>query len=625
MEEARMTCKTLLAFSFLGSLCVVGCGGSGSGMGGQTPTLPPTASVTSVAVSCASATVNVGQTSQCSATVQGTGNYSSAVTWSVNSVAGGNATFGTVSASGLFTAPATVPGTGAITIEATSQSDPSRAGNAAISLVYPVPTVISISPTSVAVGSASTTVFVVGTGFNPLTAVSLNGSNLPTTFVSGTSVTVVVPQASEATIGKFPITASNPVPGGGTSIGSAQFDVTGGVLNVNVTDLPSATSANIVLTGQGGMTTPITHSTSLQLPVGTYILKANSVLVGSSTYFALAPTQSITVAGFSNNTMTVDYKNIVPSTTKVLDTIAESSLSISSNGITLTMSSSSPVAQSLAVGDVIVVPPTPVGGVAPMGLLRKVLTASNNNSQIIVTTQQGTLADAFERVSFQLQTQLTSQAIQSVRPANGVIFHPGASIHMSRSGVRPLSASGTVSDPCNGFSLGVFDVSKSINSGIVPGLTLNGQVELCSGLDFSIDLIGQGFLGLQPKLNAMTASATMGEYSDLTLQGTFLQGLFDPAPIQLGTLTFPPMEVPGLPIWVTPQVGVFVGAKGSLSSGISTEMSSAGTFSGGVSYASGAWSPIPLQPSLQFAYTPPTLDASLNAKAYAGIQFDLYV
>ncbi|MHB1865685.1 MAG: Ig-like domain-containing protein [Candidatus Saccharimonadales bacterium] len=60
---------------------LAGCGGGG--VGGPTPTPPPTASVTSVAVSCASATVNVGQTSQCSATVQGTGNYSSAVTWAI--------------------------------------------------------------------------------------------------------------------------------------------------------------------------------------------------------------------------------------------------------------------------------------------------------------------------------------------------------------------------------------------------------------------------------------------------------------------------------------------------------------------------------------------------------------
>ena len=144
LEEARMTCKTLLALSFLGSLCVVGCGGSGSGMGGQTPTPPPTASVTSVAVSCASATVNVGQTSQCSATVQGTGNYSSSVNWAVNSVAGGNATVGTVSTTGLYTAPATVPTPFTVALTATSVTDTTKSAS---SPVIVAGTIASVSQT----------------------------------------------------------------------------------------------------------------------------------------------------------------------------------------------------------------------------------------------------------------------------------------------------------------------------------------------------------------------------------------------------------------------------------------------------------------------------------------------
>jgi uncharacterized repeat protein (TIGR03803 family) len=117
----------------------------------------------------------------------------------------------------------------------------------------------------------------------------------------------------------------------------------------------------------------------------------------------------------------------------------------------------------------------------------------------------------------------------------------------------------------------------------------------------------------------------MGAYSNLTLQGDFLSGSFDPQPITLGTLDFPPIDVPGLPVWVTPEVSIFVGANGNLSAGITTEVSASGTYTGGVTYASGAWSPVPLTPSFQFAYEPPTLNASLSAKAYAGIEFDLYV
>ena len=44
---------------------------------------------------------------QFTATVTGTTN--TAVTWSVNGVAGGNSTVGTISTSGAYTAPATAP------------------------------------------------------------------------------------------------------------------------------------------------------------------------------------------------------------------------------------------------------------------------------------------------------------------------------------------------------------------------------------------------------------------------------------------------------------------------------------------------------------------------------------
>lgn len=86
-----MTSKILFALSFLGSLCVAGCGGGGGG-GGSTSTSP---TITSISVSCTAANIQTGQTSQCSATVSGTGSYSSGVTWS--------ATGGAVISAGVFT------------------------------------------------------------------------------------------------------------------------------------------------------------------------------------------------------------------------------------------------------------------------------------------------------------------------------------------------------------------------------------------------------------------------------------------------------------------------------------------------------------------------------------------
>ena len=160
LEEACMTCKTLLAFSLFGSLCVVGCGGSGGG-GGSTSFVNST--VTAVSVSCNPTSLSAGQTSQtssCSASVQGTGSFSNAVTWS--------ASVGTITASGVYTAPATVPSSGSATITATSTQDATKSGTALITITAP-PTITSVgvacSPTTVPEGQTSQcTATVQGTG-----------------------------------------------------------------------------------------------------------------------------------------------------------------------------------------------------------------------------------------------------------------------------------------------------------------------------------------------------------------------------------------------------------------------------------------------------------------------------
>jgi hypothetical protein len=60
-----------------------------------------------VAVVPASATVRAQSTQTFTATVTGSSNTN--VTWSVNGIAGGNATLGTISAAGLYTAPNNLP------------------------------------------------------------------------------------------------------------------------------------------------------------------------------------------------------------------------------------------------------------------------------------------------------------------------------------------------------------------------------------------------------------------------------------------------------------------------------------------------------------------------------------
>ena len=614
-KSQNQTILAVLATAALFCLFVSSCGG-----GGGSSTAPPPIVV--ISISPTTASVMVDATKQFTATVSNTSN--TGVTWSVNNTAGGNSTLGTVSSAGLYTAPDLVPSSGSVTVTATSQADSTKSASATVALMYPVPSLSSVSPTYALVNSPETTLTLAGSGFTKASTVSFNNNSLSTTFVSGAQLTAVLPAADESAEGQFNLVVANPSPGGGTS-SAMQFNVVGGALAVKIIDLPSGTPGNVTVTGPNGLNLVLTSSQTITGAEGTYNVTAKGVTVGSSTYDAKTPTQNVTIAAGNSTSLTVDYYDVVPNTTKVLDQTAMQSLSVSPDGLTLTMSASSPVAQSLEAGDVIVATPTSADGVAPKGMLRQVLSVSSNTSQVVATTQQGTLAEAFQRANFQVQSQLTSNTIQAVRTHPGVTFHPGASFHRVGNGRKSLIPSDTLSDPCGGYSLGVFDVPEAIQVDAVPGLTLSGSVEVCSGLNFSVDIIGTGFLGLVPTLKSLTATASMGAYSDLTLQGDFLSGSFDSQHITLATLDFPPIDVPGLPVWVTPEVSVFVGANGNLSAGITTEVSAAGTYTGGVTYAAGAWSPVPLTPSFQFAYQPPTLNSSLSAKAYAGIEFDLYV
>ena len=99
-----------------------------------------------VAVSVAPSAVSVqtGLTQQFTATVSNTSN--TAVDWQVNGVAGGDATNGTISASGLYTAPAVVPAPAAVTVTAVSQADTTKSGSATVTVINPPPVTVTVAP-----------------------------------------------------------------------------------------------------------------------------------------------------------------------------------------------------------------------------------------------------------------------------------------------------------------------------------------------------------------------------------------------------------------------------------------------------------------------------------------------
>src|SRR6516165_4304990 len=136
---ADLVCLGCVVLLAAGSFLMIGCGGGSSSSGGG-------GSMITVSVSPSTVNVALGAQTQFKATVTGTSN--TAVTWEVNGVTGGSGSTGTISSSGNYTAPATVPSS-TVTVTAVSQADTAVSGSATVA--FPL-IEVSVLPTTVTVG-----------------------------------------------------------------------------------------------------------------------------------------------------------------------------------------------------------------------------------------------------------------------------------------------------------------------------------------------------------------------------------------------------------------------------------------------------------------------------------------
>ena len=195
---------------FLGSAClcvifgIAGCGGSSSTAASVSTTPLVTVSGTSQ--------VRLGSTTQFTATV--TNETNTAVTWQVNGVTGGSATVGTISATGLYAPPATIPATNPVTITAVSVAVPTLVGAAIETIWNPLPTVTTAT-VSQNYGATTGTLTVTGTGFVAGSQVQAAGTSMTTTFVSSIQLQATIPAGTVG--GTIAVDVVNPNPGGTTS------------------------------------------------------------------------------------------------------------------------------------------------------------------------------------------------------------------------------------------------------------------------------------------------------------------------------------------------------------------------------------------------------------------------
>ena len=187
-------------------LLLGGCGGAGTSAGtAATTSGTPVAAVTGVTVSGA-AQVRLGATVQFTAAL--TGGSNSAVTWEVNGVAGGAAATGTISTTGLYTAPAALPAGDTVTVTAVSVAAPALSGAQIESILNPLP----IVSTATAVGTGTSyLVDVVGSGFVSGAQIQVAGAGVTTSFLSATELQATVTLAAGTT--SVAVGVVNPNPG----------------------------------------------------------------------------------------------------------------------------------------------------------------------------------------------------------------------------------------------------------------------------------------------------------------------------------------------------------------------------------------------------------------------------
>lgn len=244
----------------------------------------------------ADASISSASTRQFTAT--GPGGSTAPVAWAVNDVPGGNASVGTISAEGLYTAPAYLTQQVTVTIGATDQHDPTAKGSLALAVI---PRRFASAAQGVSVRFAQPTI-----SNSVQTSVSA--------VVGGTNVTKSVQASVSAVIGGNPMIST---------VATASVSLAPVVTGVSpATGARGATGLSVTLTGSGftGATqvtflrnnaadSTITNSLVSVSPDGTQatlsVSIASGALTGDRVVQISTPNGASTVVGTGANVFTV--------------------------------------------------------------------------------------------------------------------------------------------------------------------------------------------------------------------------------------------------------------------------------------------------------------------------------
>ena len=339
----RLLFPALLVLAALTS----GCGGPNTGVNLNTI----------AQISAPANTVRVTQTIQLSAFYLGSGQP---MVFYVNGIPGGNATVGTISSSGLYTAPAVVPANNTVQITSSIPAFPNAVpGSVAVQVLNPIPILTSADPNGFSEGTETVTVN--GSQFVYGAQISWNGAMVPTTYVSATQL---IAQISAPNPGTFPLTVTNPDPGSASASPALNVLVGPGQVVLQLypgsgTDVRVNNSLNLGLTVNGtdnpAVTLQVNGVAGGNATVGTAVSNPD----GSITYTAPAvvPTPSnvvqLTITSVDNPAVSLIQNISVMNPIPILTTATPSAFDAGSATVVLTGSQFISGAQVLMDGAVV--------------------------------------------------------------------------------------------------------------------------------------------------------------------------------------------------------------------------------------------------------------------------------
>ena len=205
---------------------------------------------------------------------------------------------------------------------------------AAVAVNNPVPSIASLSPTNIDVGSADTAVTVTGTGFLPLTTLQINGSAHSVAYKTSKQMVVTLTAAELASAANDNLVLANAAPGGGSSSAatltvSYPAPVITSLSPASVTVGSAATT--VTITGTGFLSTSTVQALGTTRSAASYVSGTQMTVPLSAADLASSGTYPIGVtnpAGYGGASKTATFT--VQAKTPVLSTVTPTTVAINS-------------------------------------------------------------------------------------------------------------------------------------------------------------------------------------------------------------------------------------------------------------------------------------------------------